>query len=190
MSDTRTRQHARRASTAIAARSPKPACGDRERVVVGGRPLETLRAAVELELRRADRADRDLRLTTYPARWARCKAIRALGLDIPGDVSLLGFDDFDWMTAAAPLPQHGRASRSTTSRARCVAADATASTASGEPLRCASNFPAPLRCRESTGPAAAAEDRRGDLQPNTAKRNGRNDEMIVQDLVAGARRWR
>jgi len=73
----------------------------RERVVCGGHDLESLRGAVEMELHRADRPTAIFALTNICA-LASIKASRGLGLDIPADVSIVGFDDFDWMLALRP----------------------------------------------------------------------------------------
>jgi LacI family transcriptional regulator len=73
----------------------------RERVVYGGNELETLRGAIELELHRADRPTAIFALTNVCA-LASIKAARGLNLEIPGDVSIVGFDDFDWMFALRP----------------------------------------------------------------------------------------
>ena len=73
----------------------------RERLCVGGHELEGLRAAIEQELHRADRPTAIFALTNVSA-LAAIKAVRACALDIPGDVSVLGFDDFDWMSALRP----------------------------------------------------------------------------------------
>ena len=74
---------------------------ERERVIHGGQDLESLRGAIELELQRADRPTAIFALTNVCA-LASIKAARGLGLDIPGDVSIVGFDDFDWMSALGP----------------------------------------------------------------------------------------
>jgi LacI family transcriptional regulator len=73
----------------------------RDRVIYGGRDLESLRGAIELELKRADRPTAIFALTNVCA-LASIKAARGLGLEIPGDVSIVGFDDFDWMSALSP----------------------------------------------------------------------------------------
>jgi LacI family transcriptional regulator len=73
----------------------------RERVIYGGHDLESLRGAIELELRRADRPTAIFALTNVCA-LASIKAARGLKLEIPGDVSIVGFDDFDWMFALRP----------------------------------------------------------------------------------------
>jgi DNA-binding LacI/PurR family transcriptional regulator len=73
----------------------------RERVVYGGHDLESLRGAIELELHRADRPTAIFALTNVCA-LASIKAARGLNLEIPGDVSIVGFDDFDWMFALRP----------------------------------------------------------------------------------------
>jgi LacI family transcriptional regulator len=71
------------------------------RVLYGGHDLESLRAAIELELKSADRPTAIFALTNVCA-LASIKAARGLGLEIPGDVSIVGFDDFDWMSALSP----------------------------------------------------------------------------------------
>jgi LacI family transcriptional regulator len=73
----------------------------RDRVIYGGHDLESLRSAIELELYRPDRPTAIFALTNVCA-LASIKAARALGLEIPGDVSIVGFDDFDWMSALSP----------------------------------------------------------------------------------------
>jgi LacI family transcriptional regulator len=72
-----------------------------ERVIHGGHDLESLRGVIELELHRADRPTAIFALTNVCA-LASIKAARGLGLEIPGDVSIVGFDDFDWMFALRP----------------------------------------------------------------------------------------
>ena len=73
----------------------------RERVIYGGHDLESLRGAIELELHRADRPTAIFALTNVCA-LASIKAARGLNLEIPGDLSIVGFDDFDWMFALKP----------------------------------------------------------------------------------------
>jgi LacI family transcriptional regulator len=73
----------------------------RDRVITGGHDLESLRGAIELELNRPDRPTAIFALTNVCA-LASIKAARGLGLEIPGDVSIVGFDDFDWMSALSP----------------------------------------------------------------------------------------
>ena len=74
----------------------------RDRIIYGGHDLESLRCAIELELNRADRPTAIFALTNVCA-LASIKAARGLDLEIPGDVSIVGFDDFDWMSALAPI---------------------------------------------------------------------------------------
>jgi len=73
----------------------------RARICVGGHGLDTLRGAIEQELHRADSPTAIFALTNISA-LAAIKAARGLGLEIPGDVSIVGFDDFDWMFALRP----------------------------------------------------------------------------------------
>jgi LacI family transcriptional regulator len=72
-----------------------------DRVFCGGNDLESLRGAIEMEIDRPDRPTAIFALTNICA-LAAIKAARGLGLDIPGDISIVGFDDFDWMLALRP----------------------------------------------------------------------------------------
>ena len=75
---------------------------DRQRVVLGGRTIEGCRAAIEERLRGAD-APSAIFAVAYVATLGAIQAIRAVGLAFPEDVSLLGFDDFDWMSILRPF---------------------------------------------------------------------------------------
>ncbi|MDX0494879.1 LacI family DNA-binding transcriptional regulator (plasmid) [Sinorhizobium medicae] len=70
-------------------------------VVYGGLSIESCRSAIEQELRRAGRPTAVF-ASAYVATLGAAKAIRALDLAFPQDVSLLGFDDSDWMTVLRP----------------------------------------------------------------------------------------
>jgi LacI family transcriptional regulator len=70
-------------------------------VVYGGLTIESCRAAIEQELRREDRPTA-IFASAYIATLGAAKAIRAVDLAFPNDVSLLGFDDSDWMTVLRP----------------------------------------------------------------------------------------
>ena len=74
---------------------------DHVRVVTGGLDVDTCRAAIEQELRRAHRPSAVF-AASYVATLGAIKAIRALDLDFPQDISLLGIDDSDWMSALRP----------------------------------------------------------------------------------------
>ncbi len=122
----------------------------RERVVHGGHDLESLRGAIELELHRADRPTAIFALTNICA-LASIKASRGLGLDIPGDVSIVGFDDFDWMFALRPYlttvaqPKEEFASVSWRLLMRRLSGEADSEVERVE-------LPCTLKVRESTGP--------------------------------------
>jgi LacI family transcriptional regulator len=73
----------------------------RARVVTGGLDVDACQAAIERELRRPDRPSAVFG-ATYAATLGAIKAIRAVGLDFPKDVSLLGIDDADWMAVLHP----------------------------------------------------------------------------------------
>jgi LacI family transcriptional regulator len=123
----------------------------RARVIYGGHDLESLRNAIELELNRADRPTAIFALTNVCA-LASIKAARGLGLEIPGNVSIAGFDDFDWMSALSPYlttvaqPVDDFASTTWRLLMRRLS-DASASDVERIKLPCI------LKVRESTGPA-------------------------------------
>lgn len=71
------------------------------RVIVGGHSIDGARSAIEQELRREDGATAVIAITNI-ATLGAIKAIQALQLSMPQDVSLVGFDDFEWMTALRP----------------------------------------------------------------------------------------
>lgn len=73
----------------------------RGRVLYGGLSVDSCRSALEQELRRADQPTAVF-CAAYVATLGAVKAIRAVDLAFPGDISLLGFDDSDWMTALRP----------------------------------------------------------------------------------------
>lgn len=70
-------------------------------LVYGGLTIESCRGAIEQELRRADRPTA-IFASAYVATLGAAKAIRAVDLAFPHDVSLLGFDNSDWMTVLRP----------------------------------------------------------------------------------------
>ncbi len=123
----------------------------RERICIGGHSLDTLRGAVEFELHRADPPTAIFALTNVSA-LAAIKAARGLGLDIPGDVSIVGFDDFDWMLALRPYlttvaqPIDDFATRSWRRLIDRINGE-------GEPPGLRIELPCTLKVRESTGPA-------------------------------------
>lgn len=75
--------------------------GARERIVFGGGTAEGCRSAIEQDLRRADRPTAIFAATFY-ATVGAVKAINALELAFPEEVSLLGFEHSEWMTAVRP----------------------------------------------------------------------------------------
>jgi LacI family transcriptional regulator len=77
------------------------ACADRDRVIIGGAAIEGCRAAIEPHLRGSGRPTAVF-AAAYVATLGAIQAIRAVDLAFPEDVSLLGFDDFDWMTVLRP----------------------------------------------------------------------------------------
>jgi LacI family transcriptional regulator len=74
---------------------------DRERLVFGGGTAEGCRSAIEQDLRRADPPTAIFAATFY-ATVGAVKAINALDLAFPADISLLGFEHSMWMTAMRP----------------------------------------------------------------------------------------
>lgn len=73
----------------------------RARVILGGFNLDSCRAAVEQDLRRAE-PPTAIFAADYVSTLGAVKAIRALDLAFPDAISLLGFDDSAWMTALRP----------------------------------------------------------------------------------------
>jgi LacI family transcriptional regulator len=123
----------------------------RDRVIYGGHDLESLRGAIELELSRADRPTAIFALTNVCA-LASIKAARSLGLEIPGDVSIVGFDDFDWMSALSPyLTTVAQPVDDFASAAWRLLMRRLSSGAASEVERI--ELPCTLKVRHSTGPA-------------------------------------
>lgn len=73
----------------------------RVRVVLGGHSIDGARSAIEQELRREDRVTAIIAATNV-ATLGAIKAVQSLQLATPGDISLIGWDDLDWMTALRP----------------------------------------------------------------------------------------
>ncbi|MGB7102235.1 MAG: substrate-binding domain-containing protein, partial [Xanthobacteraceae bacterium] len=73
----------------------------RDRVVIGARTIDGCRAAVEQELHRPD-PPTAIFATTYFATIGAVKAISSTGLSFPEEISLLGFEHSEWMTAIRP----------------------------------------------------------------------------------------
>jgi LacI family transcriptional regulator len=73
----------------------------RERVIYGGGTAESCRSTIEQDLRRADPPTAVFAATFY-ATVGAIKAISALELAFPEEISLLGFEHSEWMTAVRP----------------------------------------------------------------------------------------
>lgn len=73
----------------------------RERIIAGGFSIDGCRAALEQELRRAE-PPTAIFAANYVATLGAVKAIRGLDLEMPRQVSLLAFDETDWMTVLRP----------------------------------------------------------------------------------------
>lgn len=73
----------------------------RERIIVGSVTVEGIRAAVMQALHAAP-APTAIFATAYVGTLGALQAIHACGLALPQQISLLGFDDFDWMTLLSP----------------------------------------------------------------------------------------
>jgi LacI family transcriptional regulator len=71
------------------------------RVIAGGYSIDGSRSAIEQELRRQHRITAIVASTNVTTLGA-IKAIQGLHLRMPEDISLIGFDDFEWMTALRP----------------------------------------------------------------------------------------
>jgi LacI family transcriptional regulator len=124
----------------------------RARIVLGGLGVESCQSAIAAELSRGRRPSA-IFAATYPATLGAIKAIRELELDFPADISLLGFDDFDWMSVLRPYV-------STVSQPiDDMAAEAwrllTARLAGGEGAHARIRLACRVRARESTRPPRA-----------------------------------
>ena len=73
----------------------------RERLVIGGSTVESCRAAVERELGRPARPTA-IFATTFFATLGAIKAIHALDIALPRDISLVAFEHSEWMTVFQP----------------------------------------------------------------------------------------
>jgi len=74
---------------------------DRIRIVIGGQSVEECRSAVEQELLRPDRPTA-IFASTFFATLGAVKAIRALGISFPEEISLVAFEHSEWMTVFRP----------------------------------------------------------------------------------------
>jgi LacI family transcriptional regulator len=129
----------------------------RERVVLGGLRVEGCRSAIEQELRRADRPTA-IFAVTYDATLGAIKAIRAVDLAFPEDVSLLGFDDIDWMTVLRPYVS--TIAQPIDAMAAAAWHLLTTRMKGGEDVPARIRLPCTLQVRESTRPPSDAEERR------------------------------
>lgn len=75
--------------------------GKFERIAFGGGTVEGCRAAIEQDLRRSHPPTAIFAATFY-ATLGAVKAINALDLEFPEEISLLGFEHSEWMTAVRP----------------------------------------------------------------------------------------
>jgi LacI family transcriptional regulator len=75
--------------------------GASERIVFGGGTVDGCRAAIEQDLRRPH-PPMAIFAATFYATLGAVKAINALELKFPGEVSLLGFEHSEWMTTVRP----------------------------------------------------------------------------------------
>ena len=73
----------------------------RPRILVGGPTVDGARTVIEEELLRANRPTAIFAASSVAALGA-IKAIHALDLKMPSDISLIAFDDADWMVASRP----------------------------------------------------------------------------------------
>jgi LacI family transcriptional regulator len=141
-------------------------CEDRARIVVGGMSVESCRSAIEQEVRRAERPTAVF-AATYDATLGAIKAIRAVDLAFPEDISLLGFDDIDWMSVLRPYistigqPVEGMASAAWRLLTGRLAGDGGARTHARIRLPCT------LQVRESSQPPSEATRRRRRGAPGT-----------------------
>ena len=132
-----------------------------ERVLVGGASVESCRSVLEQELRRADRPSAVF-AATYDATLGAIKAIRAVDLNFPEDISLLGFDDFDWMTVLRPyVSTIGQPIDAMAASAwRLLRARLQRAAGGTRDSNARIRLPCTLQLRESTRPPSAAVKRR------------------------------
>jgi LacI family transcriptional regulator len=140
------------------------------RLVIGGLDIDSCRAAVAQELRRPHRPSAVF-AASYVATLGAIKAIRALDLDFPRDISLLGIDDSDWMSVLRPY---------VSAVAQPVAEMAAEAwrllnhrLAGGGGPYARLRLPCSLEVRESTRPFAPAGKRRRDGSDQQERGNGR-----------------
>jgi LacI family transcriptional regulator len=123
------------------------------RILLGGHTIEGGRSALEQELRREDRVTAVIAATNV-ATLGAIKAIQGLQLVMPRDISLIGFDDFDWMTALRP---YVTAVAQPTEQLAHHAWELLLARMTGRPRTeaCHVTLEGELRLRESTGRVAA-----------------------------------
>lgn len=123
------------------------------RVVVGGHSIEGARGALEQDLHRDDKSTAVIAATNV-ATLGAIKAMQALQLSMPQDISLVGFDDFEWMTALRPyVSAVGQPTRQLASAAWSLLLDRLAAPASHEKHTQHLTFDASFTIRESSGRA-------------------------------------
>jgi LacI family transcriptional regulator len=74
---------------------------DREHFVIGGRSVDACRSAIEREFCKANRPTA-IFATTFFSTLGAIKAIHALGIALPQEISLVGFEHSEWTTVFRP----------------------------------------------------------------------------------------
>jgi LacI family transcriptional regulator len=121
------------------------------RVIAGGHTIEGARGALEQDLHRDDKSTAVI-ATTNVATLGAIKAIQALQLSMPQDISLVGFDDFEWMTALRPyVTAMAQPTRQLASVAWKLLLERMSSTTSHEKPAQHLTFDGTLTIRESSG---------------------------------------
>jgi LacI family transcriptional regulator len=121
------------------------------KVIIGGHSIEGARGALEQDLHRDDKSTAVIAATNV-ATLGAIKAIQALQLSMPQDISLVGFDDFEWMTALRPyVTAMGQPTRQLASAAWGLLLDRMTSPNSHEIRAQHLTFDGTLTIRESSG---------------------------------------
>jgi LacI family transcriptional regulator len=121
------------------------------RVVVGGHSIEGARGALEQDLHRDDKSTAIVAATNI-ATLGAIKAIQALQLTMPQDVSLVGFDDFEWMSALRPyVTAMGQPTRQLASAAWTLLLNRMSPSAQADEHRHHLRFDGTFTIRESSG---------------------------------------
>ena len=129
------------------------------RVVTGGHSIEGARGALEQDLHRDEKSTAII-ATTNIATLGAIKAIQAMQLAMPQDISLVGFDDFEWMSALRPyVTAMGQPTRQLASAAWTLLLDRMSGSGLPEKDTQHLTFDGTFTIRESSGRVRATHSR-------------------------------